>query len=124
MAKINMCSECYSSLTHDKLPRLAIGNNLYRGVLPAEFEDLTWAEEMVCCIYRNTAHVTRLFQSHDPAQSRVMHGNTCAHEMNVTSTASVLPRTPTDVNEMLTIVFLGSSKLSEEDLKKIPQLTI
>ncbi|KAG1851338.1 hypothetical protein DFJ58DRAFT_661660, partial [Suillus subalutaceus] len=37
----------------------------------------------------------------DPAQPWVAHGNICAHEMNVVSTASVLPRTPADINGLL-----------------------
>ena len=39
----------------------------------------------------------------------------CAHEMNVLSTVSrsmtVLPQTVTDINDMLTIVFVGAGNL-------------
>ena len=49
-------------------------------------------------------HVTRLFQSSDPSQPKVFHGNTCAHDMNVMSTASVLLRTSADINEFLSVV--------------------
>lgn len=31
---------------------------------------------------------TRLFQSSDPLQLKVFHGNVCAHDMNVVSTVS------------------------------------
>jgi hypothetical protein len=41
--------------------------------------------------YQYTAHIFCLFQSTDPALPKVVHDNTCAHEMNVVSTASVLP---------------------------------
>ncbi|TEB31911.1 hypothetical protein FA13DRAFT_1791208 [Coprinellus micaceus] len=78
-----------------------------RGQLPDEFNDLTWVEEMACSIYRNMAHVTRLFASSSPEQPKVLHGNTCAHEMNVVSTASVLPHTPADIHGMLSVVFVG-----------------
>jgi len=66
---------------------------------------------MVCAKYRNTAHITRLFQSTDPALPNVLHGNTCAHEMNVMSTASVLPCTPADLNGSLGVVFIGPGKM-------------
>ena len=69
--------------------------------MPEEFRDLTWIEEMVCAKYRNTAHVTRIYGSSDPSQPRVFHGNTCAHEMNVLSTATVLPRTVADMNDII-----------------------
>ena len=74
---------------------------------------------MVCARYRYTAHITRLFQSSDPALPNVLHGNTCAHEMNVVSTASVLPRTPSDINETLSVVFVGPGKFRREFLKDV-----
>ena len=40
------------------------------------------------------------------------HGNSCAHEVNVVSTASVLPRTPGDINLILTVVFIGSGNFN------------
>jgi hypothetical protein len=78
--------------------------------LPDEFCDLTWVEGMVCAKYRNTAHVTHIYGSSDPSQPKIFHGNTCAQEMNVISTASVLPWTPADINGLLSVVFVGSGK--------------
>ncbi|KAG2337332.1 hypothetical protein BDR05DRAFT_850811, partial [Suillus weaverae] len=91
---------------------LALKNCLYQGDLPDHFQDLTWIEEKICAIYCVTAHVTRLFQSSDPAQSRTFHGNTCTHEMNMVSTATVLPCTPADVNGLLSVVFFRPSKFN------------
>ena len=116
---LNCCPECYVSLRRNKVPRMALANKLYRGVLPDQFKDLTWVEEMVCAIYRNTAHITRLYGSSDPANPTVLHGNTCAHDMNVLSTASVLPRTPADINGMLSIVFVGAGKFDAKSLQKM-----
>jgi hypothetical protein len=39
--------------------------------------------------------------------------------MNVVSTASILPRTPADINETLSVVFIGLGKLRPEFLKNI-----
>jgi len=116
-ATVRICTECRSSLAKSKIPRFALANKLYRGILPVQFQDLTWVEEMVCAIYRNTAHITRLYGSSDPSQPTVLHGNTCAHDMNIISTAAVLPRMPTDINDMLSIVFIGTGKLRLESLK-------
>ena len=74
----------------------ALANNFYRGELPAEFKDLTWVEEMACAVYCDTAHISCIYQSSDPSQPCVFHGNTCAHDMNVVSTATVLPHTVAD----------------------------
>ena len=99
--ELQICDECYSALKCNHVPRLSLANYLYRGKLPNEFRDLTWIEEMVCAKYRNTAHVTRIFGSSDSSQPKVFHGNTCVHEMNVLSTATVLPCTVADINDML-----------------------
>ena len=99
LISLTFCDECHSTLSKNKLPRLALANQLYRGHLPDEFQDPTWIEEMVCAVYRTTAHVTRLYQSTEPTQPFVYHGNSCAHELNIISTASVLPRTPGDINQ-------------------------
>ena len=115
-AAINVCSQCYLSLAKQTVPRFALKNNLYRGQLPQCFHDLTWVEEMACAIYRNMAHITRLYQSSDLSQPKVLHGNTCAHEANIVSTASVLPLTPADINGILSIIFIGPGKL---DLSKL-----
>lgn len=72
---INVCSPCKSSLARKKIPRFALANGLYRGNLPHEFCDITWVEEKICAIYCTTAHVTRIFQSSDPSQPKVFHGN-------------------------------------------------
>ncbi|KAG2749901.1 hypothetical protein P692DRAFT_201712275, partial [Suillus brevipes Sb2] len=114
---LNVCGLCYASLRKpDRIPRLALKNKLFRGDLPVQFQDLTWIEEKICAIYCVTAHVTRLFQSADPAQAKTFHGNTCAHEMNVVSTATVLPRTPADVNGLLSVVFVGPGKFDPNAL--------
>lgn len=116
IATMHLCQDCIGPLKSNKMPRFALANNLFRGSLPDEFRDLTWIEEMVCSVYRNTAHVSRIYQSSDPLQPRVFHGNTCAHEMNVASTASVLPRTPDDVNGMLSVVFIGPGRYKKDCL--------
>lgn len=120
--KMNFCRDCYNALanTHSsRIPRFALANNLYRGDLPHYFSDLTWVEEKVCAKYCVTAHVTRLFHSNDPSQPRVFHGNTCTHDMNIISTTSILPRTPTDVNGFIGVVFLGPHLVKSEELGPI-----
>ena len=108
--QLQICNECHQALIKKRVPRLSLANYMYRGELPEEFEDLTWIEEMVCAKYRNTAHIARIYGSSDPSQPKVFHGNTCAHEMNVLSTATVLPRTIADINDMLSVVFVGPQK--------------
>ena len=106
------CSQCNGYLPRSLRPRHALANKLYRGHLSKKFQDLT----RVCAKYSNTAVVTRVYQSSDPSQPTVFHGNTCAHETNMGSTAAVLPRAPPDVNGLLSVVFIRSSKFEPEYL--------
>ena len=106
--------ECVSYLRSNKLSRFALANNFYRGELPEEFKDLTWVEEMACAIFHNTAHISCIHQSTDPSQPCVFHGNTCSHNMNVVSTATVFPCTPDDVNDMLSIIFIDPGKYNPD----------
>ncbi|KAG1855287.1 hypothetical protein F4604DRAFT_1590812, partial [Suillus subluteus] len=115
--RLFLCALCRASLSKpDSVPRLALANNLYRGQLPVHLQDISWVEEKICAIYCVTAHVTRLFQSSDPAQPKVFHGNTCAHNMNIVSTAPVLPCMPSDINGLLSIIFVGPGKFNLNQL--------
>jgi len=120
--KICVCYDCYTPLsaTPSRVPKFALKNNLYRGSLPFHLADLTWVEEQVCALYRSTALVTRLYGSDDPCQPHVFRGNTCAFAQNTLSTAKKLPRTPSDVSDMLSVVFTGpSEKVPESCLKHV-----
>lgn len=87
--------------------------------MPKDFVDISFVEEMVCAKIQNTAHITRVFQSNNSSHSKVFHRNTGAHKMNVVSTASVLPHTPSDINDMLSVVFIGPGKFKVQNLRSM-----
>src|SRR5260370_42625295 len=109
-ASVCVCDQCMVFLKVATVPKFALKNHLYRGYLPSEFSDITWVEEMAVAIYHSTAFITQLYFSDDPKNPHVFHGNTCAHEQNVLSTAKVLPRTATDVSNTISVLFVGPSK--------------
>jgi len=120
--KICVCYDCYTPLsaTPPHVPKFTLKNNVYRGSLPIHLTDLTWVEEQVCALYRPMALVTRLYGSDDPCQPHVFCGNPCAFARNTLSTAKKLPRTPSDVNDVLSVVFTGpSEKVPESCLKNV-----
>ncbi|THU92745.1 hypothetical protein K435DRAFT_671573, partial [Dendrothele bispora CBS 962.96] len=128
-ALVNICTGCIADLQRKKMPVFALGNELYRGNLPERFQQydppITAAEEMVCAIYHNTMNVTRLYGSEgSDKESTVMYGNTCAFEMNYISTAEQLPRMPVDVNKMITVVYVGATRPTEERLRKCTQFRV
>ncbi|KAF5349842.1 hypothetical protein D9758_014038 [Tetrapyrgos nigripes] len=123
---VYICKRCYSCLCKNSLPPLSLANEFYRGVLPSDLLELniTWAEEMVCALYHTTVLVIRLYGSLDEDQPRVLHGNTSAFELNTVSTARVLPRSPDDLNGMISVVFVGPKKLTLQELRQIKQLYV
>ena len=114
---LDVCMQCHSCLCRGVMPKFSLANDLYQGQLPIQFTDLTWVEEMVCTCYWYTAHITHLFQPSDPTLPNVLHGNTCAHEMNMVSTTTVLPQTPVDINGTISVVFVGPGKFRCDYLK-------
>lgn len=121
---VDLCNECKISLQRDNLPKFSLKNGLYRGQLPDHLRDLTWIEEMVCAIYRTTAHVTRMYENSDGTEQNPLRffGNTCAHDTNIVSTATVLPRVPADVLGNLSVVFVGPGDVIPEEILKPYQI--
>ncbi|KAJ3778442.1 hypothetical protein FB446DRAFT_658022, partial [Lentinula raphanica] len=116
--KIYLCGPCRSFLSRDALPRLSLNNHLFRGDLPSQFCDMTWAEEMACALYRTTAHVSRLYGSGSDEDPFQLHGNVCAHPLDICYTATHLPWAPADINDLISIVFVGCRKLSKDEMRK------
>ncbi|KAE9395281.1 hypothetical protein BT96DRAFT_761643, partial [Gymnopus androsaceus JB14] len=98
---------------------LALNNHMYRGELPADSKDITWVEEMACSLYHTTAHIARIFGSSSETNPLQMRGNTCAHPMNLFRNAASLPWTPSDLNDLINIVFVGPRKLNHKQMKKL-----
>ncbi|PVF91942.1 hypothetical protein CPB86DRAFT_661132, partial [Serendipita vermifera] len=106
---LSFCRDCDSSLKSNTIPRFSLRNNLYRGRLPFDLQDITWIEEKVCTLHRVTADVARLQNAEkDESAPFCLIGNTCAYLANVPSTAHELPCRPADVNGHLTVVFVGN----------------
>ncbi|KAJ3909347.1 hypothetical protein F5879DRAFT_791812, partial [Lentinula edodes] len=117
--EIYFCRECYNSLRRVSMPRLALNNYLYRGELIEGIEDITWVEEMACAIYHTSAHVARIYGSSNAGDSLQLHGNVCAHALDICSVAKKLPWSPADVNDLISIVFVSKAKLKHDDLRKL-----
>ncbi|KAJ4487108.1 hypothetical protein C8J55DRAFT_424193, partial [Lentinula edodes] len=114
-----LCHECLLYMQRSTMPRLALNNHLYRGELPEHLQNVSWVEEMACSIYRTSAHVTRIFGSSSECDPLQLHGNTCAHPLNICYTAKRLPWSPADLNDLISIIFVGPRKLTNEDLQKL-----
>lgn len=55
---LTVCTQCETWLENNFLSKYALCNQLFRGLLPEEFHDLTWVKEMVCSVYCCTIQMT------------------------------------------------------------------
>lgn len=69
--ELYLCIQCSLPISRKEMPCLALNNNMYRGELPEDLQDITWVKEMACALYRTTAHVARLFGS--SSESEPLH---------------------------------------------------
>ena len=120
-----------------------IPKNIVYKCLNAYHQGTEWTTSAMCCVCSRRQHDveicdivmradeeipgyfqfsgmrTYLYQSSVPARPTMFHGNTCAHEVNVVSMAAVLPRAPSDVNGLLSVVFIGPFKFKPEYLRNM-----
>ncbi|KAE9404398.1 hypothetical protein BT96DRAFT_813702, partial [Gymnopus androsaceus JB14] len=121
---IYLCIQCYGALSKNNMPQLALNNNLYRSELPLDLKDITWVEEMACALYCTTAHVAHIYGSSSETVPLQMRGNTCTHPMNLFANATTLPWSPSDLNNLITIVFISPCKLPCKDWNKLTPYVI
>jgi len=115
---LSICTDCLTSIEHDRVPKFSLKNNLYRGMLPAHLQDISWVEEQVCALYISAASIVGLYHSEQPQNPFVMYGNTCAHPLNTVQTAQVLPRTVADVAGHIGVLFVGPKQYKLGVLQK------
>lgn len=66
----------------------------------------------------------RLHGSTKPSDPHLLTGNVCAHNTNIVSTAKILPRTPSDINDNLSVIFVGSGSFDKKNLGPRSMLTV
>ncbi len=66
--QFTVCVKCENRLKENNLPKYSLRNMMFHGMLPEEFCDLTWVEEMVCAIYCCTVQMMHLYGSSDLSQ--------------------------------------------------------
>ena len=108
-----------------KLPRFSWKNNKYLGTLPEEFHDMTLAERQICSLSHAVTHITKIYVSkstsatEDDIYSTKLHGNVCAFPTNNHRLANHLPNTLADLNNILTVVYIGHRKPKKTNFRYV-----
>ena len=113
----HICCNCESILKKNKIPKNALANGLWIGVVPAELKDLSFAECMMIAHIRHNRCVV-----HVSSGRAKMVANVIMYSNPTVSVYHRLPPSQNEMKEVLAFVFTGSTQPSDEDYKRTPML--
>ena len=121
MVHCDICMECWSSLTKEKIPKFSVANKVWVGDVPPELQGLTIPEQRLIALYRHNSCIVKLrssFHSVSTAQS-ALKGNCISFPQDVVNIATTLPLELDDLCDSLKIIFVGSHTPDRNQLKRI-----
>ncbi|CAF1507417.1 unnamed protein product, partial [Adineta ricciae] len=117
----DICMECWSSLTKEKIPKFSVANKVWVGDVPPELQGLTIPEQRLIALYRHNSCIVKLhssFHSASTAQA-ALKGNCISFPQDVVNIATSLPLKLDDLCDSLKIIFVGSRIPNKNQLKRI-----
>jgi hypothetical protein len=117
----NICTECWSSLVKEKIPKFSPANKVWMGDIPNELQELTIPEQRLIAVYRHNSCIVKLhspFHSVTTAQS-ALKGNCISFPQDVVNIATTLPLELDDLCDSLKILFVGYQIPKRNQLKNI-----
>ena len=117
-----LCHRCASSLSRNKLPRLAIANLNVLGQVPSGMKAMTMVEEMLIARCRAKQCIVKL-QDHRtdvslPTSQRGFKGHVIVYPQKASELSDVLPPPVDDVVHPICVMFIGSTVPSQSWLKE------
>ncbi|CAF3340850.1 unnamed protein product, partial [Rotaria socialis] len=106
----DVCTECWSALTKEKIPKFSASNRVWMGDIPKQLQGLTIPEQRLIALYRHNSCIVKLqppFHSTSTAQS-ALKGNCISFPQDVINIATTLPLELDDLCDSLKIIFVGS----------------
>lgn len=117
----NICSECWLSLSKEKVPKFSPANSVWMGDIPKQLQGLTIPEQRLIALYRHNSCIVKLhssFHSTDTAQS-ALKGNCISFPQDIVNIATTLPLELNDLCDSLKIIFVGSRTPQRHQLRNI-----
>ncbi|CAF4326216.1 unnamed protein product, partial [Rotaria magnacalcarata] len=117
----DVCTECWSALTKEKIPKFSAANKLWMGDIPKQLQGLTIPEQRLIALYRHNSCIVKLqstFHSTSTAQS-ALKGNCISFPQDVINIATTLLLELDDLCDSLKIIFVGSRMSQRSQLKHI-----
>jgi hypothetical protein len=112
-----ICELCRFHVCKEKVPRLALANNLWIGKVPEELSSLRYVEKMLISKVRHTCAYVKVASG-----MRKMKANIIAFESPVPKIYSILPPPREDLDDVLGILFTGPKEPTLKDFAWTPFL--
>jgi hypothetical protein len=112
-----VCDGCRRDIRKEKVPRLALANNLWIGKVPEELKNLRYVENILVARVRHTCAYVKVALG-----MRKMKANVVAFESPTPKIYTALPLPRDDIDDVLAILFTGPSKPTPEDFAWTPFL--
>ncbi|EJD35468.1 hypothetical protein AURDEDRAFT_75282 [Auricularia subglabra TFB-10046 SS5] len=113
---LGVCSDCIHDLSRRRVPKFAIANGMWIGEVPAVLKRLNYAEKLLVARSRHHKCLVRIAKS---GMNR-LNGNMICYPNPYPKLYHVLPPHRDDIDELLAIVFTGSSRPLDSDMKRVP----
>ncbi|KIO10905.1 hypothetical protein M404DRAFT_21123 [Pisolithus tinctorius Marx 270] len=117
-----VCVDCLRALSGDRMPKLALNNNMWLGDAPLVLRKLTFAETLLVARHYPCCYIFKLYpkdgsHGYNPAHlQRGMAGNVTLYEVNTLAIAnmvegSMMPQEVTTLSNVIAITFMGTRTL-------------
>ncbi|KAF8479934.1 hypothetical protein JB92DRAFT_2837688 [Gautieria morchelliformis] len=121
------CHGCIAALVKNKVPALALANQMWIGPVPLELWRLTIPEQLLIAFHYPCCFVFKLFPKNGSPQDpdtlqRGLSGNVTTYELNMPDIADMLkgnlmPRSAQVLASVIAITFIGLGKVPKQWLK-------
>lgn len=115
---LSICAPCLQVLRRGTLPRNALANGLWVGDTPSVLQGLSYVEQLVIAKSCHSFCVAQVARS----GQRFLAANVIVFGQPTERVYNVLPPPREDIQQCLAILFVGSAKPTDEDVRRTPFL--
>lgn len=113
----SVCEDCHASLEASKIPLFSLTNYLWLGDVPAELQDLSYAEKILIARVRHNRCVVRV-----QAAAHKMAANAISFANPMPDVYDILPPPLAELDNVLAFVYTGPCQPQEKELRRTPLL--
>lgn len=115
---LHLCQTCHNVLRSHRLPANALANGRWVGSTPPALQSLSYVEQLIIAKYRHSFCVAQVTTS----GQRYLAANVIVFGQPVDRVYTTLPPPRADIEACLAILFVGSARPSDEDVRRTPFL--